>query len=167
MKKQINLADIRTFVVLAEAGSFTKAAEQLLCSRSFISKQLAQLEGDLGVSLLIRTTRSQHLTEQGTAFYQRCKQSLAGIDFAIDRVKESAEALSGEIKINSVGGIIGEELIAPLVNQFMALYPGVSIELDFDSRRVDLIGGEFDFVFRMGALQDSSLIAPPAHRAQK
>jgi len=159
MKKDVSLSDIRTFVVLAEAGSFTKAAEQLMCSRSFISKQLAQLETDLGVSLLVRTTRTQHLTEQGVAFFERCKQSLAGIDFAVDRVKESALALSGEIKVNSVGGIIGEQLVAPLITQFMTLYPGVNMLLDFASPRVDLIADEFDFVFRMGELQDSSLIA--------
>jgi DNA-binding transcriptional LysR family regulator len=144
---------------LAQAGSFTKAAEQLFFSRSHISKQLSQLEADLGVTLLIRTTRTQHLTPQGDAFYQRCQNSLNGIEHAIERVIESADTLAGRIKINSVGGYIGEEVIAPLVHDFMNQYPQINIELDFTSKRVDLIGGEFDFVFRMGALTDSALIA--------
>ena len=159
MKKQVSLADIRTFVVLAEQGSFTKAGEKLACSRSHISKQLAQLESSLGVSLLIRTTRTQHLTPQGEAFYERCKQSLNGISHAVDRVLESADSLAGNIRINCVGGYIAEEIIASLVSDFMVQHPDINIELDFSSRRVDLISGEFDFVFRMGELADSSLIA--------
>jgi len=159
MKKHVSLSDIRTFVVLAEQGSFTKAAEELACSRSHISKQLAQLESSLGVSLLIRTTRTQHLTPQGEAFYGRCKQSLNGISHAIDRVLESADSLSGNIRINCVGGYIAEEIIASLISDFMVQYPDINIELDFSSRRVDLVSGEFDFVFRMGELADSSLIA--------
>jgi len=159
MKNQPSLRDIKTFVALAQAGSFTKAAEQLLFSRSHISKQLTQLEADLGVTLLNRTTRTQHLTPQGEAFYQRCQSALTGIEHAVERVIESADMLAGRISINSVGGIIGEEVIAPLVHDFMAQYPQINIELDFASNRVDLISGEFDFVFRMGVLSDSSLIA--------
>ena len=155
---RINLADIRIFVELSQAGSFTKAAERLNCSRANVSKQLAQLESDLGVTLLVRTTRTQHLTPQGEAFFERCKKSLDGIYHAIDRALEGADALAGTIKINSVGGKIGEEIIAPMVSGFMAQHPNISVDLDFSSRRVDLISGEFDFVFRMGELVDSSLI---------
>jgi DNA-binding transcriptional LysR family regulator len=159
MKKEVSLSDIKTFVVLAEQGSFTKAGEKLMCSRSHISKQLAQLESSLGVSLLTRTTRTQHLTPQGETFYERCKNSLNGISHAIDRVLESADSLSGKIKINCVGGYIAENIISSLVSDFMSEHPKINIELDFSSRRVDLISGEFDFVFRMGELADSSLIA--------
>ena len=65
MKKDINYADINSFLILVEEGSFTKAANKLMCSRSQISKQLSQLEAGLGVSLLVRTTRTQHLTPSG------------------------------------------------------------------------------------------------------
>lgn len=158
-KNNINLADVRTFVVLAQAGSFTKAAEVLGCSRSHISKQLAQLEAELGVSLLVRTTRSQHLTQQGLRLFEQCQQSLHTINSAVEEAVGSAERAAGEIRINCVGGAIGEDIVAPLVTDFMARYPDINVELDFASRRVDLVAGEFDFVFRMGALQDSSLIA--------
>ena len=159
MNKQAALSDIKTFVVLAQAGSFTKAAAQLLVSRSYISKQLSQLEADLGVTLLNRTTRTQHLTPQGEAFYQRCHQALNGIENAIERAIDSGDTLAGRIKINSVGGYIGEEIVAPLIHEFMNQYPQITIELDFTSQRVDLIVEEFDFVFRMGELNDSTLIA--------
>lgn len=159
MKKDINYADINSFLVLVEQGSFTKAAEQLQCSRSQISKQLAQLEKRLDVSLLVRTTRTQQLTAAGQAFYQSCKQSFVGIEMAIDTAKESTGELSGEIKINSVGGYIGENVIGAIVTDFMKAHPNIRVKLDFSSQRVDLVSGEFDFVFRMGELNDSNLIA--------
>lgn len=102
---------------------------------SHISKQLAQLEASLGVSLLTRTTRTQHLTPQGEAFYQRCKNSLNGISHAIDRVLESADSLSGNIKINCVGGHIAENIISSLVCDFMSEHPEINIDLDFSSRQ--------------------------------
>lgn len=159
MKKDINYSDIRSFLALVEEGSFTNAADKLQCSRSQISKQLAQLEANLGVSLLVRTTRTQQLTVVGEAFYQKCKQSFISIDSAIDKAMESANELAGEIKINSVGGFIGEAIIGPMVSDFMKAHPEVSVKLDFSSQRVDLVSGEFDFVFRMGELVDSALIA--------
>ena len=159
MKQKINHSDINSFLTLVEAGSFTNAAEQLQCSRSHVSKQLAQLEQQLGVSLLVRTTRTQHLTSVGEMFYQKCKRAFDNIEYAIDQAIESSSAISGTIKINCVGGYIGENVIGPLVTDFMLAHPDVSISLDFSSQRVDLISGEYDFVFRMGALVDSALIA--------
>lgn len=159
MNKQVNLTDINVFVVLAEVGSFTKAAEKLSCSRSYISKQLAQLESALGVTLLIRTTRTQYLTAQGEIFFAQCSNALSGISGAIDTVVDSSHSLSGSIKINCIGGHIGEDVVAPLINDFMNTYQHINIEIDFSSKRVDLISGEFDFVFRMGKLEDSALIA--------
>ena len=159
MKKEISLPDIQAFVVIAQQGSFTKAAEILGCSRSYLSRQLNQLEAQLGVSLIIRTTRAQRLTQQGEAFFQQCQQSLSKIDAAVSQALDSAGDLSGPLNINCVGGYIGETLIMDLINGFSRLYPNIYIKLDFDSRRVDLIAGEFDFVFRMGSLEDSALIA--------
>jgi len=157
--ENINLAEVKVFTVVVETGSFTKAAEVLLCSRSHISKQLTQLEADLGVALLIRTTRSQKLTEQGSVFYESCKKSLQGINHAIEDILVSSQLLQGQLNISCVGGYIGENLVADLIYKFMACYPDIRINLDFSSPRVDLISGAFDAVFRMGKLEDSALIA--------
>ncbi|MCG7550458.1 LysR substrate-binding domain-containing protein [Pseudoalteromonas sp. Of7M-16] len=159
MNKAVSYSDIKSFLVLVESGSFTNAAQTLRCSRSHVSKQLTQLESDLGVSLMVRTTRTQHLTDAGEIFYEKCKQSFLGIESAIERAKEQASSLSGKLKINSVGGYIGENIIGPLVSDFMKAHPEISVVLDFSSQRVDLVSGEFDFVFRMGELFDSALIA--------
>ncbi|MBD1557992.1 LysR family transcriptional regulator [Vibrio sp. S9_S30] len=159
MKNHPSLSDIRTFVVLVEEGSFTKASERLMCSRSNVSKQLVQLETALGVTLLLRTTRTQCLTQQGEAFFHRCKDSLRAISHAIENVLESSDSLTGAIKINCVGGHLAEDIVALLINDFMTLYPDIYIELDFSSDRVNIISGKYDFIFRMGSLEDSSLIA--------
>ena len=80
---QVNLADVRAFVVIAKAKNFTLAAEQLNCSRSHVSKQLLSLEQALGVKLIIRTTRSQRLTEQGKLFFDKCFRALDEIDLSL------------------------------------------------------------------------------------
>lgn len=159
MNTAINITDIRAFVVIVKAGSFTAAAEQLLCSRSHLSKQLSQLESALGVKLIIRTTRTQRLTEQGKLFFEQCNHSFGGVDQAIEQAIDNASMVKGLININCVGGYIGEDIIAPLVSDFIQQYSDVRVNLDFSSRRVDLIAGEFDIVFRMGQLADSNLIA--------
>lgn len=159
MEKKINLLDIKAFVLIAEKASFTKAAEILDCSRSHLSKQLTQLEANLGVKLIARTTRAQRLTEQGKLFFERCKRSLNDITEAVAITVDNAHKLQGHININSVGGIIGEEIICNIINDFIKQYPEISVNLDFNSQRVDLLNDAFDLVFRMGELESSGLIA--------
>lgn len=159
MLNDINLADIRTFVLIAELGNFTKAAEALSVSRSHVSKQVSALEAQLGVTLITRTTRTLRLTAAGEALYQRCTDSLHGIEQALLEAIDNVEEVRGLIRVNSVGGYIGEQIIARYVADFMALYPDISIDLDFSSHRVDLIQDEFDIAFRMGDLEDSGFIA--------
>ncbi|WP_394201439.1 LysR substrate-binding domain-containing protein [Shewanella waksmanii] len=155
----IELSLIQTFLVIADSGSFTQAAEVLNCSRSHLSKQLNKLEKSMGVSLIMRTTRAQRLTEQGQLFYQECRQALNIIDAACAQAMDITNTPKGQIKINSVGGFIGEDIVAPLVSEFVKRYPDIEVELDFSSQRVDLLLDQFDFVFRMGSLPDSNLIA--------
>jgi len=159
VNKDINLADVRAFVLIAKAGSFTAVADQLCCSRSHLSKQLVQLESALGLKLIIRTTRSQRLTEQGKLFFEQCSHALNNIDSAVAQAIDGANAMQGTININCIGGHIGEEIIAPLVNGFIRQHPDIKVNLDFSSQRVDLVAGDFDIVFRMGQLEDSNLVA--------
>ncbi|PKG73556.1 LysR family transcriptional regulator [Shewanella sp. GutCb] len=159
MYKDLNLADVRAFTVIAEQGSFTLAADQLACSRSHLSKQLTQLESYLGVTLITRTTRAQRLTDQGEFFYERCQHALDVVEQAVAQTVDNAQNLQGNININCVGGYIGEEVVTRLVNDFMSAQPNISINLDFSSQRVDLVLDHFDLVFRMGELEDSGLVA--------
>lgn len=153
------LDDLKAFTEIAKQGSFTKAAEAMNCSRSHLSKQLNQLESVLGVRLIIRTTRAQRLTEQGERLFNQCQIAFNSLESAVEKTIELSEQLQGNININCVGGFLGEEVIASLVAEFLQQYPEISINLDFSSERVDLLTQQFDLVFRMGALQDSGLVA--------
>lgn len=153
------LDDLNAFTIIAEQGSFTKAATVLGCSRSHLSKQLNQLEAQLGVSLIIRTTRAQRLTEQGQLLLKQCQLAFNTLDQAVLMTMEQAHQLKGNININCVGGYLGEDVIAKVIAKFIQQYPDISVNLDFSSERVDLLSGQFDLVFRMGKLPDSGLIA--------
>ncbi|GMQ48276.1 LysR family transcriptional regulator [Vibrio sp. 10N] len=155
----INLLDVRAFVLVANLGNFTKAAEALGVSRSHVSRQIQSLEKQMGVSLIIRTTRSMKLTAAGAMFLSSCDQALNCIDKAVHTAVDDIETIRGNIKINCVGGYIGEEMVAEFVASFLQANPNVTIELDFSSHRVDLLEEEFDLAIRMGALADASYVA--------
>lgn len=161
MDNNISLPDVRAFVTIAEHGSFTKAAEQLGSSRAHLSRQLNQLEKQLGVQLMTRTTRSQQLSYAGKQLFERCQQALSSIDQAVLDTQDENQQLKGKVRLNCVGGIIGEEIVAPLLARFAQHFPDIELELDFSSQRVDLIKDHFDLVIRMGTLSDSGLIARP------
>lgn len=158
ISNKINLADIRAFVLIADEGSFTNAAEKLEVSRSHVSRQLSALEKQMAVSLMIRTTRSLRLTEAGKEFYQHAKKALQNLEQAVIAAADNTQEVRGTIRVNCVGGHIGEDLIAKMASAFMALHQDVNVELDFSSHRIDLITDEFDIAFRMGELEDAGFI---------
>lgn len=156
-----NFQAIHVFVAVVETGSFSSAATHLGMTRSRISQIISALEKRVAAQLIIRSTRSMHLTEAGQLFHEQCRRGLGLINSAIEQLEEDRADISGRIRINSVGGHFGEQILAPLVLKFMALHPGVQVELDFSSQQVDLITDHYDFAVRMGELQDSTLIARP------
>ncbi|MCJ2376782.1 LysR family transcriptional regulator [Vibrio sp. ZSDZ34] len=159
MNQDINLADVRAFVFVANLGSFTKAAQALNVSRSHVSRQIQSLEKSMKVSLIVRSTRTMKLTETGRRFLSACDGALYSIDLAVTKAVNEVEAVQGNIKVNCVGGVIGEELIAGKLVQFLQQHPDVTIELDFSSHRVDLLEDDFDLAIRMGSLPDASYVA--------
>lgn len=150
---------IRAFLLVAEYGSFTSAAEASGFSKANLSQLVSELERDLRVQLLHRTTRQLRLSEVGEGYYQRCKQATLSLDSAAEWATQSTDEINGVIRMNSVGGLIGEDIIGPLIVEFQQQYPSVQVHLDFSSIRVDLIENHYDLVLRMGQLPDSSLIA--------
>lgn len=161
MLDSLPLADIRAFVMTADHGSFTRAAETLGVSRSQVSKQVTALEKLLGVTLMQRSTRSLRLTESGHFLHAQCRSALGDMAQIVTLVREERNAMRGRIRLNSVGGPIGERLLGPAVHAFMQAWPEVEIELDFSSHRVNLIRDDFDIALRMGALEDADFIARP------
>ena len=154
-----HLKGIFEFITVVEEGSFTAAAETLGTTRSRVSQVITALEQQVGVQLITRSTRSMHLTDVGERFYQQCRRGMTLIDQAIDQAQEDQKQLVGKIRINSVGGLFGEKILAPLIISFMQEHPGIDVELDFSSTQVDLIADHYDIAIRMGDLPDSTLIA--------
>jgi DNA-binding transcriptional LysR family regulator len=158
MMNNISWRATRSFILVAEQGSFTKAADVSGFSKANLSQQVTELEASLSVQLLHRTTRKLRLTEVGEGYFKRAKQAMLALDSAGQWAMQSTQEVKGVIHMNAVGGPIGEELIAPIVMSFQREYPDVDVHLDFSSIRVDLIDGRYDLVVRMGELDDSTLV---------
>ncbi len=154
---------LRSFLAVAEHGSFTLASDETGLSKASLSQQVSQLEAQLDVQLLYRTTRKLRLTEIGERYYEMCRLGVQQIEVASDLASQATDSLTGPIRMNAVGGLIGEELIAPLLIEYQQANPGIEIRLDFSSIRVDLLETDYDIVLRMGDLEDSTLIARKLH----
>lgn len=159
----ISWRGIRAFLYVAEHGGFTAAADASGFSKANLSQLVTELESALSVQLLYRTTRQLRLTEIGEGYYQRCKIAMQQLDSAAEWASQSTDELKGLIRMNAVGGPIGENLLAPLVIDFQRQHPGIHVDLDFSSIQVDLIASHYDLVVRMGELPDSTLIARNLH----
>ena len=149
---------IEAFVRVAHFGSFSRAAEDLGVSRSHVSRQITRLENRLDAQLLLRTTRRVSMTEVGRAFYLRCADIVSHLDEAERAVLDLQESPRGILKA-TVAGAFGEDYIAPASVEFMQQHPGLSVELHFSNRLIDLISEGYDVAIRAGTLQDSSLMA--------
>ncbi|AEE26526.1 LysR family transcriptional regulator [Francisella hispaniensis] len=154
----IHWRGIHCFIHVAEQQSFTKAADMLGIAKSNLSQNIKDLENHLKVQLLYRSTRHVRLTEIGHDYYKKCKKAIQDLDIATELASQESNQLSGIIKVNSVGGILGEEVIAPILLNFQQQNPKVNIHLDFSSHRVNLLDSDYDLVIRMGSLADSNLI---------
>lgn len=149
---------MEAFVRTVEGGSFTAAADKLDISQQMVAKQVASLESHLGARLLNRTTRKQSLTEVGKQYYDRCKLILQQIMEADKLSQELLQEPRGVIRI-SAPKTFGSYSLAPFLTQFLQRYPMIEIELHLCDEYVDLFEGEYEAVFRIGHLEDSSLIA--------
>jgi DNA-binding transcriptional LysR family regulator len=154
------LLSMQVFAKSVESGSFSAAAESLNMSSQLVGKHIQVLERHLGVRLLNRTTRRQHLTEAGEAFYERVKIILAEVDAAEGVAAQSRGTPRGRLRINAPVSF-GERALAPRLPEYLARHTEVSVDLSLTNRSVDLIDEGFDVVFRVGQLSDSGLIARP------
>jgi len=146
------------FVAVAQSNGFSAAAKQLGCSTSHVSRQVSRLEKRLGCALLARTTRLVTLTENGAAYYQQAKALVSGLQQANEQVNQQQFNLSGTLKVSAAGGF-AEHFVAPALMEFVAQYPELTIDLDLNSRLVNLQEDGIDFAIRYGELNDSNLIA--------
>jgi len=150
--------DMGTFVRIIEAGSISRAAEQLGVAKSAVSRRLVDLEGRLGVQLLNRTTRKSSLTEVGQSYYQHALQILDDVNELNATTSNSKAALEGGLKI-AVPLSFGLLHLTPVINAFTKEHPNLTIHLDFADRQTDLIEEGFDLAIRIAELKDSNHMA--------
>jgi len=153
-----SLSDVAVFVQVVRDGSFTKAADRLELSRSVVSKYVTRLEERLGARLLNRTTRRLSLTEAGRVFYERSRRGLEEIEEAETEVSRLQGEARGLLRVNSPMSF-GILHIAPLLPEFLAENPEVTVDMNLDDRKVDVIEEGFDVSIRITDLPDSSLVA--------
>lgn len=146
------------FVCVAECQGFSTAAKQLGCSTSHVSRQIAKLEKRLGCAMFARTTRLVSLTSAGQSYYQQCRELVTGLQQANEQINAQQFKLVGTLRVSAAGSFAEQE-VAPALMQFALLHPELSIEIDFNSRRVNLIEDGIDFAIRYGKLEDSGLVA--------
>ncbi|WP_050929698.1 LysR family transcriptional regulator [Aestuariivita boseongensis] len=150
------LDNIRTFVRVYELGSMSAAGRDLRISPAVTSSRIAQLEDHLKVRLFQRTTRNLTPTEQGKAFYGGACEILEAVDQAEAQVVNLTENPRGSLYVAAPLGV-GRRLIAPLVPEFLAAYPEVSVRLRLTDRKVDLTTEGLDLAFFLGTPEDSTL----------
>jgi DNA-binding transcriptional LysR family regulator len=153
----MDLNKIAVFVRVVETQSFTAAARALGVPKSSVSRSVAQLEQDLGVRLLHRTTRKLHLTDAGAAYYDKVSRALAGVQEATAAVSDMEGAERGAVRLTAPVDV-GVFLLGRLLARFARRHPGVRVELSLTSRVVDLVEEGFDLALRAGRLRDSSLV---------
>lgn len=146
---------MRLFLRLVERGSFSAAAQELRIKQSTASKWLAELEAQLGVSLLSRTTRRLHLTEAGRRFQSRAAEVLSAFDVLTGEFKEASREPSGRIRV-SLPVVFGERFIVPLLIPFLQKHSKVEAELVLSDRYVNLVEEGFDVAVRIGTPVDTS-----------
>ncbi|AVS74606.1 LysR family transcriptional regulator [Paracidovorax cattleyae] len=155
------LSGIEAFVAAVEAGSFAAAALRLQRTRSAVAKSVARLETRLGTRLFQRSTRSQSLTEDGQAYYERCRRALAELDAADAAVEAGRTAPRGTLRVTAPI-LLGRELVAPLLLELTAAHPGLVLEMVFSDSVVPLVDERIDLAVRSGPLPDSSVLAARA-----
>lgn len=151
-------AGITEFVSVSETMSFTLTAKLLNISTAQVSRQISALEKRLKIKLFNRTTRKVSLTEEGHVFYLHCRNLLDGLDVAEQAMNTFKQTPQGTINITAPI-TYGEQVIIPLLNDFVQKYDEIQINTNLSNNRVDIIESGFDLAIRLGHLEDSSLMA--------
>jgi LysR family transcriptional regulator for bpeEF and oprC len=151
------LQAMEVFVQVVDAGSFTRAADNMKLPKATVSTLISNLEAALSVKLLNRTTRQLSVTADGAAYYERCLAILADVQDAEESLSRTRSSPSGRLRVD-VPSALGHELLVPALPDFFKRYPDITLELGCSDRPVDLIEEGVDCVVRGGNLIDSSLL---------
>ncbi len=162
----LEFGDLRAFFVVAETGSFTRAAHRLESAKSIVSRRVARLEEALSARLLQRTPTGTILTEAGQVYYEQAHAAMMQLDYAAEALNTSLQEISGAVRI-TVPIYFGATFLAPVFCDFMAQYPKVELEIATSDDKADLVRDGYDIAVRVGQLSDSTLIGRPLCHSRK
>ena len=154
----VNLNQIAVFVSVAQLGSFSRAGRALAMPVSTVSRRVADLEGQLGVTLLHRTTRKLTLTRQGRDYFDQCSEPLAHL-YDAERVLTLSQRQPEGILRLSVPVTLGDPAFLEFLSSFLHKYPRIRLDLFVTNQKVDLVAENIDVALRFGELKSSSVIA--------
>jgi len=154
----VELQSLRAFVKVVQAGSFTRAADVLDTQKAHLSRVVSQLEKELGVRLLERTTRSLSLTEVGREFFERAVGILGAVEDAQRAMQRALGEPRGTLRL-TCGVEFGLIAVSPWIDRYLERYPQAEVDAEFTGRLVDIVHEGFDLAVRVGPLSDSSLAA--------
>jgi len=157
MERIDHSGEMAAFVEVARQGSLSGAARALGLTPSAVSRIVGRIEGRLGVRLLVRTTRSLRLTAEGENYVRAARRILADIAEAERAIADQA-APRGRVRL-SMASAHGRMSVLPLVGEFTARYPGITLDIDLSDEVADIPGGRADVAIRFGPLADSPLTA--------
>lgn len=149
---------MRCFIQVVDSKGFSAAAREMGRSKALVSKYVGELEDELGVRLLNRTTRQVSLTEVGESYYKEAAEILQRIDDLQASVQSSQQEIRGRLRVSAPRSM-GDSLLNAAMMEFLAKHPDVMLDLRLEDRFVDLVEEGFDLAVRVTHLEDSSLIA--------
>jgi DNA-binding transcriptional LysR family regulator len=144
-------AELNAFVAVAERTNFARAAAHLGITASTISQTIRALEDRLGMRLLNRTTRSVSLTDAGEKLLDRIRPAITELGAAVEDLNEFRDNPRGTLRLN-VSSVAAEIVLAPVIKDFLAAYPAISLDITLDDTNADIVSGRFDAGIRVGRL---------------
>lgn len=153
-----HLSRVGIFISVVKNQSFSGAARELGITSSAVSKQVQNLENELQVKLLNRTTRKVSPTEEGAIYFERSARALEDLQEAKEQIHELKANPKGPLKV-SLPLSLGVNYLIEEIAAFAKTYPDIHMDVSFDDRIVDIVAEGFDLVIRISELKDSSLIA--------
>jgi DNA-binding transcriptional LysR family regulator len=162
----MTLDQLKAFVTIVRTHSFTRAADALNSSKAHMSRVVTVLEQELGVKLLMRSTRSLALTEIGREVFERAVGILAAVEETERVAHRSLGAPRGMLRL-TCGAEFGMLAVSGWIASYCGLYPEVSVEAHFTPRLVDVIHEGFDLAIRIGPLAETRLAARAGERSRQ
>jgi DNA-binding transcriptional LysR family regulator len=152
------LSGIGVLKAVIEAGSFARAGDALGLTQPAVSRAVARLEARVGIRIFNRTARAISLTDEGRRYYELVEPLIAGIEQATMMAGATKTAVRGRLRVN-VDGTFGHHVLAPRINEFLHLYPELSVEILAHDTVGDMVGGGIDVAVRFGQPDNRSVHA--------